>query len=162
MPPARQAQAFQFINQPNPTDRVSLDARRKARSHAARSGHARLRRLRTLQYQAEQAELEQAVGTADPHDIIVGGSLLRKECESNQTSSGRSSPERRMVYVPRPTATSVPPGGVRDPFLSYKYAFTPLEDYLFQHCKCPICRSAVLVGPFRLLNPHIPLPAAGD
>ncbi|KAB5585163.1 hypothetical protein GE09DRAFT_1209785 [Coniochaeta sp. 2T2.1] len=137
MGPARQTQTFQFINQANPTDRVSQEARRKARSHAARSGHARLRRLRTLQYQAEQAELELVVAAAPPagpHDNIIGGYFPYEECdESRQTSSGRSSPERRMVYVPRPTATTVPVPDMRDPFLSYKYAFTPLEDYLFQH-----------------------------
>ncbi|KAB5559582.1 hypothetical protein GE09DRAFT_60718 [Coniochaeta sp. 2T2.1] len=136
----RPTQTFQFINQANPTDRVSQEARRKARSHAARSGHARLRRLRTLQYQAEQAEqaeLERVVAAnplAGPHDNIIGGYFPYEECdESTQTSSGRSSPERRMVYVPRPTATSVPVPDMRDPFLSYKYASTPLEDYLFQH-----------------------------
>ncbi|KAL4978828.1 hypothetical protein BDW66DRAFT_4996 [Aspergillus desertorum] len=62
------SQVLQFIHNSAPGQSASSTAtqRKLARSHAARSTHARARRLRTIQYQAQKAQdAEKALGGED-------------------------------------------------------------------------------------------------
>ncbi|KAI9735740.1 MAG: hypothetical protein M1818_006348 [Claussenomyces sp. TS43310] len=113
---------IQFINTSDPGNAISAEEKRRANSHAARTAHAKIRRLRTIEYQAEKG---------------------RQEPEGTQEALGRSIAPRSSVQ-PTPTAVeteqlvlispvSLLASSRRDPFQSFARSFKPIEHFLLDH-----------------------------
>ncbi|KAK3387826.1 hypothetical protein B0H63DRAFT_521847 [Podospora didyma] len=114
---------IQFVDQSQPANRAS---QRQRHAHAAREAHARTRRLRTAEYQAQQqlrAGQDGAIASTSSSDAALGEAL-------------ESGPEEKAILptVPLPS----PVGGIlgsahRDPFDAFAVPFKPVEHFLLDH-----------------------------
>jgi hypothetical protein len=104
------SQEIQFIHNPAPSQAAKPSAaeRKLARSHAARSTHARARRLRTIQYQAQKAQ--------------DAGNELRDD----------------SAELPRYEILHALSYHRRDPFESSARRLQPMEQMFFDHCMSSI------------------------
>jgi hypothetical protein len=104
----------QFIlvssNDPEEATRSATRQRKLAHSHAARSAHAKARRLRTIQYQAQKNSTKQ-------------GGLVE--------ISVKLGPWKAHPNTPLVTILSA---GRKDPFMSFATPLKPIEEMLFDHC----------------------------
>lgn len=103
-------------NSPEEAARSGTKQRKLAHSHAARSAHAKARRLRTIQYQAQKStgnqsgSTEKCVEQGFPKELISILSADRK-----------------------------------DPFMSFAIPLKPIEEMLFDHCMYTLVRVQPLV-----------------
>jgi hypothetical protein len=103
-----------IINSAHSTGLEPTPAQRKtARSHAARAAHAKERRQRTLQYQAQKRREE-------------GIRILQDD-----TQTGPSA-----LVLPTPKIITPLSASRRDPFMSHARKLQPIEEILFDHCTC--------------------------
>jgi hypothetical protein len=84
--------------------------RKLAHSHAARSAHAKARRLRTIQYQAQKNSTKQ-------------GGLVERCIEQGPS---KEHPKTQLI-----TFLSA---DRKDPFMSFATPLKPVEEMLFDHC----------------------------
>lgn len=82
--------------------------RKIARSHAARASHARVRRLRTLQYQARTRSVKSSVPARDEHQY---------------SQTHQKFPVISLLSASR-----------QDPFTCFATPLKPIEEMLFDHC----------------------------
>lgn len=102
-----------IIKSAHPTGPDSTSIQRKtARSHAARAAHAKERRQRTLQYQAQKRREE-------------GIQTTRDETDTEPQSA---------LHLTTPKVITLLPASRRDPFMSYARKLRPIEEILFDHC----------------------------
>ncbi|RDW57272.1 hypothetical protein BP5796_12722 [Coleophoma crateriformis] len=116
---------IQFINSSYPGDARSAETQRRARSHASRTGHAKVRRLRVREYQAGKAVptsgRPEGAQWAEEQVITPVGSVLPT---SDKT-------ETEKVVIPSPI--SLLAADRRDPFHSFAKLFDPVEHFLLDH-----------------------------
>lgn len=102
-----------IINSAHSTGPESTSAQRKtARSHAARAAHAKERRQRTLQYQAQK----------------------RREEENKTTRDETDTAPQSALHSTTPNIITLLSASRRDPFMSYARKLQPIEEALFDHC----------------------------
>jgi hypothetical protein len=90
--------------------RAATRQRKLAHSHAARSVHAKARRLRTIQYQAQK------------HSTKHGGSVERS------VEQGPPKEHQKAQLITLLSADR------KDPFMSFATPLNPIEEMLFDHC----------------------------
>ncbi|KAJ5092541.1 hypothetical protein NUU61_007411 [Penicillium alfredii] len=104
----------QFIvlssNSPEEAARSASKQRKLVHSHAARTAHAKARRLRTIHYQAQKASIKQSGSVGD---CIEQGPL--KE-------------------LPKAQLVSLLSADRSDPFMSFATPLKRIEEMLFDHC----------------------------
>ncbi|RDW92704.1 uncharacterized protein DSM5745_00026 [Aspergillus mulundensis] len=106
------AQKLQFIHSTSaPQADPTASQRRLARSHAARSTHAKERRLRTMQYQAQKAEKAREAARRAPAPVHTAG-----------FEHGLTPQPNHILSYHR-----------RDPFASSVRSLGPMEQMLFDH-----------------------------
>jgi hypothetical protein len=110
---------IQFIHHTGPGEVVSAASRRKAHSHAARTAHAKTRRLRTIEYQS--AKVQRVVNDGET-------STINTTVISNAQTSGD---QDRYTH---PSPLSLLTSDRRDPFHSFARRLRPLEHFLLDHC----------------------------
>ncbi|KAL4899905.1 hypothetical protein BDW74DRAFT_183226 [Aspergillus multicolor] len=108
------AQKLQFIHSTTASVADSTAAQRRlARSHAARSTHAKERRLRTIQYQAQKAQKAKKAREANERSTLPTAGYGMDELNPD--------PNHLLSYHRR------------DPFASWVRKLGPLEEMLFDH-----------------------------
>jgi hypothetical protein len=130
---------IQFINLAPSDPGTSAELKRQARSHAARTTHAKTRKLRTLEYQARKASQ------------ISEGPCFRNQsagaCTGTESQPSTCSVQALVVdpgTIPHADdgvcSTPSPMDHLtsyrRDPFPSFAHQFQPMEHFLFHHCGC--------------------------
>lgn len=115
---------IQFINTVVPGAALSANEQRRAHSHAARTAHAKARRLCTLKYQAEKARqiAGEARGGTGQRIALRGGVKLTPNAVEEEQSA-----------LPSPLGLLA--SDRRDPFDSFVRPFHPTEYFLLDHCK---------------------------
>lgn len=122
-----QRRRIQFINIAHPEQNASANRqeRKEAYSHASRAGHARVRLLRTKQYQA--AKQQHSAATEEGEQRHTEYRLLPDMKDS----------ESAKLAVPLQLRSPVghPPSGRRDPFDSLAFSFQSADHMLLDHCE---------------------------
>lgn len=135
---ANTSSKIQFITSFDPGNTKSANQQRRVHSHAARTAHAKARRLRMIDYQ---------------------------ECKTRPAPEGSQETETRMDSVLsevdavetekalRPSPVSLLASDRRDPFNSFARSLEPIEHFLLDHCESllPLSRSRLL-GNLSLLE----------
>ncbi|KAH8678026.1 hypothetical protein BX600DRAFT_545695 [Xylariales sp. PMI_506] len=113
----------QFINLSHPKDAWSVQSQRQAHSHAARTAHARTRRLRTIEYQAARFPPSSAHTwvNVDPNR------------EAAETASAPTSHDDGMGDGAMASPITLLASDRRDPFGSFARSLIPLEHYLLDY-----------------------------
>ncbi|RDW63425.1 hypothetical protein BP6252_10970 [Coleophoma cylindrospora] len=124
MQATRKAQ-IQFINSSYPGDARSAETQRRARSHASRTGHAKVRRLRVREYQAGKAEPT----SENPESAQGAGEQVITPVGSVLPTDHQTETEKAVVPSPR----SLLAADRRDPFHSFAKSFDPVEHFLLDH-----------------------------
>lgn len=115
MAPSRVQFIIVSSNSPEKDAQSATKQRKIAHSHAARTAHAKARRLRTIQYQAQKAS--------------------RKQSQSGSVEDGvEQGPPKEL---PKAQLVSLLSADRRDPFMSFATPLKPLEEMLFDHCTYP-------------------------
>jgi hypothetical protein len=115
---------IQFINMFYQSDAISAEEQRRAHSHAARTAHAKARRLCTVEYQARKAS-QLPKGTQGIKERSV---VPRSSVQPNLNVA-----ETEQPVLPSPV--SLLASGRRDPFTSFARPLKPIEHFLLDHCK---------------------------
>lgn len=97
-------------NSPEEAARSATKQRKLAHSHAARSAHAKTRRLRTIQYQAQKNSRKES-GLVEQYDEQMPPKAL-----------------------PQAQLTSFLSANRKDPFMSFARSLNPIEEMLFDQC----------------------------
>ncbi|KIX99697.1 uncharacterized protein Z520_04332 [Fonsecaea multimorphosa CBS 102226] len=120
---------LQFISWTHGDGGDVADTQRRAHSHAARTAHARERRLRILEYQARKA----AQG-------IVEDWGTRDSAPAEPMKNVAAAPDGDVFSLEEETSMPSPPliglldsGGRGDPFSSFASPFNPIEHFLLYH-----------------------------
>lgn len=147
---AKQSNSIQFISS-YPGNPASSDIQRKAHSHAARTAHAKARRLRTASYQAgkHKCRLQEDQGANALETMPSCGELAAVACFENAESA--------LDYP-----LSLLAADRKDPFCSFAKSFDPIEHFLLDHCKRPFhslsyrCRAASPFLPVGEISQPVP------
>lgn len=114
----------QFIiissNSPEEDAPSATKQRKIAHSHAARTAHAKARRLRTIQYQAQKAS--------------------RKQSQNGSVENRVEQGPPKEKELPKAQLVSLLSADRRDPFMSFATPLKPMEEMLFDHCTYPIMK----------------------
>jgi hypothetical protein len=121
---ANQSAKIQFINSYCPGDTISAQVQRKAHSHAARTAHAKSRRLRMCDYQAGKTK-------QIPRDH-QGDKELRIMHRGSALSTFDATEIEKSVH---PSPATLLASDRKDPFCSFARPFKPIEHYLLDHCE---------------------------
>ncbi|KAF3394304.1 hypothetical protein F1880_004762 [Penicillium rolfsii] len=109
MGPARVQFILVSSNDPEEATGSAPRQRTLAHSHAARSAHAKARRLRTIQYQAQK-------------NLVKQGGLV-----------GSSVEEKPLKEHPKTQLITILSANRKDPFTSFATSLKPMEEMLFDH-----------------------------
>jgi hypothetical protein len=135
----------QFIlvssNDPEEATRSATRQRKLAHSHAARSAHAKARRLRTIQYQAQKNSTKQ-------------GGLVEISVKLGPWKAHPNTPLVTILSADR-----------KDPFMSFATPLKPIEEMLFDHYVTVIiplmrCNEPTLEFTQRMTSTWVPLARA--
>jgi len=113
---------IQFINLSYPGDATSGELQRRANSHAARTAHAKARRLCMIEYQASKI-------SQTPED--AQGLKKRRSVPRSSERPPFNTIETEAPFLPSPV--SMLASDRRDPFQSFARSFQPTEHFLLDH-----------------------------
>lgn len=119
---ANEPGCIQFINSYHPGDTTSAKVQQRIHSHAARTTHARVRRLRMIDYQASKIIPE------DSQEVKGQGTTAM----SSVLSASNTVEAERLVL---PSPVSLLASDRRDPFQSFAKPFERIEHFLLDHCE---------------------------
>lgn len=118
------ASKLEFINLSHPSQGSSSKLQRRAYSHAARVSHARVKHARKAANQANNVE---------PSIPPTKQSQADEATERRDNCLVDVGPERYSARIPDPVDQLT--SSRRDPFGCFARPLSPLEHYLFDHCK---------------------------
>ncbi|KAI1141735.1 hypothetical protein F5Y05DRAFT_373635 [Hypoxylon sp. FL0543] len=110
---------MEFINLAHPAQSGSRELRRQAHSHAARTAHARARRLRVIGYMQQKAQ--------DPDMQEPARQSPNRAMDDHERAS--LSGDETMILAPRPISSSFE----QEPLASFLASLTDREHFLFSH-----------------------------
>lgn len=125
---ASQPERIQFISASYPGNTLPAEVQRRAQSHAARTAHAKARRLRMIAYQAGRTR-------QIPEDSQV-------DKAQGSTPRGCVLPTFDAIEIEKPvlpSPVSLLASDWRDPFDSFARSFQPIEHFLLDHCESLCC-----------------------
>jgi len=115
---------IQFINMCYPGEAMPAEEQGRAHSHAARTAHAKARRLRTIEYQARKAsQIPEELQGLKERSIAPRSSALPRP----------NAVDTEQPVLPSPITLLA--SDRRDPFKSFARPFEPIEHFLLDHCK---------------------------
>jgi hypothetical protein len=129
-----QTSKIQFIGSSYPRNAISAKVQQRVHSHAARTAHAKARRLRIIDHQAGKAkQVAEASQEVEERGSTPRGNLL--------SISGGIEMEKSVLFSP----ASLLAADRRDPFSSFARSFTPIEHFLLDHCESLYDTSKVIL-----------------
>lgn len=128
---------LEFINLSHPSQGSSSKLQRRAYSHAARVSHARAKHARKAANQADNVE---------PSIPPMKKSQAGEATERRDNCLVEIVPESHPAVFPDPVDQLT--SSRRDPFGCFARPVSPLEHYLFDHCKFAIGVSAEIFSHF--------------
>lgn len=134
-----QKQSIHFIYLTDPTKDSAISSHRAAKSHAARHGHARVRRQRMNDFHHEKDKRE---GDNSGSDLTVN---VRRAGPAEASSSSHRTNEGGREIILYPPRASQPLVLETTPISSLPknlysvggLEFNKTEQFLLHHCKCP-------------------------
>jgi hypothetical protein len=115
---------IEFINLSHPSEGSSSSLQRRAYSHAARVNHARVKRAR---------ESISQTGNVEPNVPRKKKGEVDELTEAKEICLVEAKTREYLILLPDPVDPLT--SNRRDPFRGFARALSPLEQYLFDHCK---------------------------